>query len=373
MHFHTIECGTSQGVHPVELPIRAEIVTVTPEQAKEWLARRSDRQRRLNEFAIETYARDMAAIDWGLTGDPIKFDTEGQLIDGQHRLAACIKAGVSFTTLVVYGVDPDTFDQTDTGRRRYAREFYKGDNPALVEAIARLRLLKERHGGQYHSDLFTPGGWSDRRVRNQTRLRELRVFMDENAALLDWAAERAVRAGTVFPRRGIYGTVAVDMAAVDPEAEERFTEGVASGANLDVGNPAYTLREQLIKWSSREARPKDRAAFAVALIRAWNAFVRNKKLLQIKSSVSGEDFPQVMLLGKGGDRRSKPPGPESSFGRRAKPMPDSPPIGHWFPDKAPEEQMIKALRPTPETREAVATIAAARELHLEQHATPADE
>src|SRR5262249_7220576 len=76
---------------------------------------------------IKRYAADLLAGRWGLTGDTIKFGSNGLLRDGQNRLAASVRAGRPIRSHVVFGVDPDLFARMDIGKNR---------TPADVFAIA---------------------------------------------------------------------------------------------------------------------------------------------------------------------------------------------------------------------------------------------
>lgn len=64
----------------------------------------------------------MAAGKWGLTGDTLKFAPDGRLLDGQNRLAACVRAGKPFKTHVVFGIDPRLFARMDIGKPRNAAD-----------------------------------------------------------------------------------------------------------------------------------------------------------------------------------------------------------------------------------------------------------
>jgi hypothetical protein len=79
--------------------ITFELVCVTPEMAKEWLTRNID-NRELQPGTVDGYARDMAAKNWQVTHQPIAFDDLGHLKDGQHRLWAIVKTGLSILTYV---------------------------------------------------------------------------------------------------------------------------------------------------------------------------------------------------------------------------------------------------------------------------------
>jgi hypothetical protein len=80
-------------------------MTVTPEMARHWL--------RIPRRLIGD--RVVIAIDgrWEYSGDAIRFDDEGNLIDGEHRLQTCVDAGVPLVTEVVTGLAPDAIRAID--------------------------------------------------------------------------------------------------------------------------------------------------------------------------------------------------------------------------------------------------------------------
>ena len=89
------------------------VETITPAMAEEYL-KHNDRNPRkaANRKQVESYARDMAAGKWFMNGEPIVFDANGDLKNGQHRLMAIVKANVPVDMYVIRGIDPDytTFD-----------------------------------------------------------------------------------------------------------------------------------------------------------------------------------------------------------------------------------------------------------------------
>lgn len=78
----------------------AEYILVTPGQAQLWLDDAA-RNRKLNQARIAKYADAMSRGDWLITSQGIAFDEQGQLIDGQHRLTAIVRADVPVTLLVI--------------------------------------------------------------------------------------------------------------------------------------------------------------------------------------------------------------------------------------------------------------------------------
>jgi hypothetical protein len=57
---------------------------------------------------------------WPFTGDPIRFTTDCELIDGQHRLQAIIEANMPMEMVCVFGLEPKAKHALDMGRKRSA-------------------------------------------------------------------------------------------------------------------------------------------------------------------------------------------------------------------------------------------------------------
>lgn len=95
----------------------ASIVYITPDMAKRWLGR-NHVNRNVRSKKVDAYARDMAAGRWQLTGEAIKFAADGSLFDGQHRLHAIVKSGVTVPMFVVRGLSAETQQVMDTGAAR---------------------------------------------------------------------------------------------------------------------------------------------------------------------------------------------------------------------------------------------------------------
>lgn len=61
---------------------------------------------------------------WGITGDTVKFGSDGLLKDGQNRLSACVRSGKPLTTHVVFGIDPKLFARMDIGKNRNGADVF---------------------------------------------------------------------------------------------------------------------------------------------------------------------------------------------------------------------------------------------------------
>lgn len=115
--------------------VPANVVTITPKMAEEMLGK-NVKNRNVSSRTVDAYARDMATGNWRFTGEAIKVSRGGNLLDGQHRLLACVKADVPFTTLIVYGLEEDAQDIMDTGRTRTVADALTIKGQALAHRVA---------------------------------------------------------------------------------------------------------------------------------------------------------------------------------------------------------------------------------------------
>lgn len=81
--------------------MRTEVRIVTPALAKIWLYQNKN-NRSVRNQVVDNYAEQMKSGKWDLTGQGITFDENGDLIDGQHRLNAVIKADMPIEMLIVW-------------------------------------------------------------------------------------------------------------------------------------------------------------------------------------------------------------------------------------------------------------------------------
>lgn len=105
---------------------------VTPIIAMQYLATQG-RNRRLNPSRVGNYSSDMATDNWEINGETIKFNEDGQLIDGQHRLNAIIKSGQATELLVICGINRNACNLDCNMTRSIGQMMYMGgcDEKAL--------------------------------------------------------------------------------------------------------------------------------------------------------------------------------------------------------------------------------------------------
>lgn len=125
-------------------------VKVTPSMASELLKKNSN-NRRINQGIVANYASMMINGKWKEdTFELIKIDLNGNILDGQHRLTAIVKSGISINLHLVDGMEENVFDVLDTGKKRNTTDIFHISgvkNSNIMPSIIKLHqfLLENRN------------------------------------------------------------------------------------------------------------------------------------------------------------------------------------------------------------------------------------
>ena len=245
------------------------VETITPDSALAMLKGTTFNQRGISQKHVDKLARDMGAGAWVLNGDPIRIDTEDNVIDGQHRLKACIKAGTPIQTVVCRNVDHSVVPLIDTeGRSRTAGDVFKMDGLKYSKtkaSTARWLFAVERRD---FSQKFKPS------------VAELRAVLDRWPTIHDAAKyAQGRRWSFIHSSAQLVALVAVGRLS-DPDGMMAFTESLRTGESLDPGSPVLAYRrwmERRFVTTSGSVRLGPRMTWR-NLCRVWNAYANNETL-----------------------------------------------------------------------------------------------
>lgn len=219
------------------------MVTLTPELASQWWDRRNKRNRSLTQAHYEMLTRAMVAGQWRYTGDPIRFDTRGTMIDGHHRVMAVMRSGVSIVVDVIENLPDGIVDLIDTN------------------VLVRTKAQSLAMDGVKNAHAVT--SWC--RVINQITTRrmgamegyEVRAIMQRNSAGIQWASDHMV-CGDTWCRSPFVGAM-VWAYPTDPDAVRAFGAQVRHGENIDKTMPSFSMRTYAMGSLSRTEAPRTRA------------------------------------------------------------------------------------------------------------------
>lgn len=261
-----------------KLTVNVELVS--PSTAGEWLSKNKN-FRKLSERRAIDLSRAIVTGRWELTNDAVAFNCDGELINGQHRLRACIIAQKPIQLLVMRNVDSDTY--FDTGQRRTAGQVLAAHGftgAGELSAAARLLYFYEGPGlsAAFYSSIKVDHGELLRTV-------ERHPLLAESVA----ASNQVRKLGPI----AIFAMVHYLAAKHDREMADLFVYAVATGDGVGKTDSAYWLRERLISIRGRIGSRIARGELMQVTIKAWNLWVRRKPCHQLKVS-DGEEFQMVL-------------------------------------------------------------------------------
>lgn len=262
--------------------IATKIMTITPEMARKMLDGNTE-NRPLHGRHIDRIALAMSDGRWSLNGESIKFSSDGVLIDGQHRLMACIKSGVSFDTVIISNVDPASFSTIDIGTKRTA-----GD------AIGRM-------GFKNHNAIASALRWVVALTDGKTHRGNVVLDPDQAMAIL---ADNIGIQDSVSPADKVYPLVPKSIGVAlhylfahkDRAAADKFFFDLKNGENLNVGDPVLSLRNRLVtgRLTSKVKLSVSSSETVALMIRAWNARRSGRQITISKGLVKNADGELVM-------------------------------------------------------------------------------
>lgn len=214
-------------------------------------------------------------------------DGRWRLDDGQHRCQAIIDTGISARVMIVFGGDPRG---VDLGRARtYAQELTKrgGINSTTAKDLASSAkaILTWNETG------YAPGFNSNFAPSHD----EMDEFLAEHpcvqesipvAERLRYSTGIRCSVGAWFIFVTSHDGTSVPHCLGSPVDGGSYLEGLISGANLEEGHPALTLRERLYKDPSYK---KDALSLAAALVYSWNNYRRGTNSKIVKVTRTGEN------------------------------------------------------------------------------------
>lgn len=267
--------------------IDSAIVMVDPATALRWLSR-NKKNRNVRQSVVARYRADMAEGRWTFAADPVRFDTDGNLIDGQHRLTALseLDKGVTIPMLVVRGLPADAQDVMDQGVKRTP-----GDQLALhgIKHANRIAAAIKQFIAWDSGYLFR-----DNKLMSQisaTRVVEWAEANPGDVAFLQ-RINSLTRQNDAPP--SIAEAAAIAFGRIDAEAAVEFFTLLARGAGT-AGHPIVTLDKRLQSVRRNGVKMPYRDYLGLFIL-AWNAWRDDRQMAKFQRPAGGRwsesNFPE---------------------------------------------------------------------------------
>jgi hypothetical protein len=236
--------------------------------------------RPVRKSRVDTYAKAMEQGDWGPCEAAICFDTNDNLINGQHRLMAQVQSQTTQLWIVMRNMSPESFLTMDSGANRSttdALQLRGESNAAMLAATARLCMMSR-------TDAIT------KNKTPQFTSPEIVAFIDSNPEIHDSVAV-GLRYRTQIEAAPRVIAVAhwliVQRSGV--RLADWFIRRLARRTNEGENSPILTLDSRL-----RQIRRKnERVTSGVMLtlfIKTWNGLVTDSPVRLVTKAPKGAEI-----------------------------------------------------------------------------------
>ncbi|HVH53973.1 MAG TPA: hypothetical protein VNA32_07565 [Actinomycetota bacterium] len=260
-------------------PFSANIEEITPEIAKEYLALNRN-NRKISEKGVAPIAQDLVNGNWRLTGEAIKFDTENNLLDGQHRLTAIQRTGIPMSTLVIRGVESEAQLVLDTGMKRTGGNAlqiaHTGHEATLRAAIAAIGLTDDAGRLTHSNSPLLPATHSQ--IIQWVKKNNL-----DNAIFYGAKVHRLLRGS-----KSAYCFAYYKISQVDEASAQRFFDEVADLSTTGPGDPKHTLVNKINKNRDYFRGTGYRSKYIYHFLRAWESEYLHQELRLIRDTIRGK-------------------------------------------------------------------------------------
>ena len=126
---------------------------ITPEYAQEILDQKNNNNRTIKQTNLNRLVKAIDNDEWQVTNQGIAFDSEGNLLDGQHRLLAIVKTGQALKIMVARNMHPEIFNVVDTGTARMASDVLHisgcGNSSKTIAAAIKNYIFYKKNSKKY--------------------------------------------------------------------------------------------------------------------------------------------------------------------------------------------------------------------------------
>lgn len=266
-----------------------QLKEITPEEAHEILSWYNDNNRPLTKGRVATYVQAIESGKWGFNGAPIRFKQDGSLLDGQHRLNAVYKSGVTQKFAIVGGLDDYAFTTMDYGKTRngadvlYIAEKGNSDDPNPKNLVGLTKVINsalqwvEAYNIVLSKD--KPEALSRATTKNYDILDVLKnhrplIESAKYVKSLDLNKKGAVQLGL---NEGQVAFIHYEISKIDNTLATEFLNQVCRGIGVAENSVADVLRQFLIK-NKQEKKSYKEGELLRRVIIAWDRLIKGDTL-----------------------------------------------------------------------------------------------
>jgi len=268
---------TPSNILPIVGKPNISYVHVSPEIAERWL-RKNGVNRNIRLAKVNKYARDMTEGRWTLDASMICFDSDGILLNGQHRLTAIVKSGVTVLFAIARNMPNESIRNMDSGAARTAADMLgmSGEkNASLLGSVLRQMIL-----------IDSKRLYQDRNVQDISH-GEVEDYLSANPEIRDSIAAAGTCSGAIDATGTALAIAHALIARVNGrQIADRFLTQLARRLNEPEGSAVHAVDTHL-REARRARRRIENRNQVFLLLKAWNYYAAGRSVARLQSAPKG--------------------------------------------------------------------------------------
>jgi hypothetical protein len=264
---------------------------LTPEAAELLLKNHNFKNRGIKKHQKQFIQRQIESGKFVYNGETVIVGDNGQILNGQHRLAACVAAETAIEVLMVFGVPASAFVTVDQGARRTGGDVLAIEGHKNCSVLAGcLRQIDNYYKGAVGKAHANGAAGLASRGDNSFTLELLAQYPGAEESVCKMKAIRYTPPSVACALHYLFSSV-------DQEDAEEFCDVVLNGLQVGssystVGQAASMLREWLVRAATGS---KKTAPWVIAniWIKAWNAG-QSGTMPKVLTWKDGVDLPVII-------------------------------------------------------------------------------
>ena len=278
--------------------IQSHTVKITPVIARKLLDNTDPKvQRKLTRAQVLFLSAEIKRGYWGLDGNSIKQDSSGNIIDGQHRLNACIETGMNIETIFVKGLKTENIYTIDMG--------------AKARTLTDILEIKNRKKYKYGTNIaatvrfiykFNRGCYSDS-GSNKISLssQEFLKWIDENPAIIDFVGDnmRLWGNGDKLVNGSVFCGLKWILDEYGKQESDKFFQKISDGIGIVNNSPIFALRKKILSTKFGDSSKKAHITYnelIYLILKTWNLFIKGKTVAYLKMPKEMPKIKRVKTL-----------------------------------------------------------------------------
>lgn len=247
---------------------------ITPKEASGILEKSIRKNRHISTSNLKYLVDEIKSGKFEYNGESVIIDEDGNLLDGHHRLKACIEADLPITVELVIGVPRSVMTTIDTGKMRSGGDILEmkgiksSKNAATIvrEIISKMGLRTRNDGAV----LF-----------NKAPNREILDFYNAHNLEINAVNDLSRHLyssgiGSIIPQGAIGGFLYL-MSYIDSNKSIDFMREVMLGITINQNsNVAIVLRNKLLKAKLSNTIEISRMAVRQLVLKAFYVYCKNE-------------------------------------------------------------------------------------------------